>query len=324
MTRRRSGEHSAAESGNGRAPALDHVKLPHDVAVELLNAAIHDFASRHGVRVLTIKGRALADQGLRHGRGSSDADVLVDPADFEELWGLLQTHGWSDRDKAVLVDLPSAGSVLAPHARTLEHPEWPCHLDLHRYYPGFLMPAPDVFDTLWAARSATTMANRSCWVPAPSDHWLIAALHADRSRDAAQLRDLEDRARTRLQDDLADLVERARRTGASGPLSGPLRRLTGTAPTLSTGQEELTRLWRRRVASEHTLPEALAEQFRGADWKGRLRLALRQLVPSTRFAQAFHGATHDPRSLALFYLRRLIIAPRHAARVVVAALRKDR
>lgn len=324
MTRHRSGDRTVTAPGNVQPADAEEVALPHDVAVELLNAAIHDFASHQGVRVLTIKGRALADQGLRQVRGSSDADVLVDPAEFERLWGLLQTHGWTDRDKAFLVDLPPAGSVLAPHARTLEHPEWPCHLDLHRYYPGLLKPAAEVFDTLWAARSETVMAHRACPVPNPCDHWLIAALHAERSRDAAQLEDLEERALARLQDDFTNLDERARLTGASGPLSGPLGRLLGTTPALTSKEEELTRLWRRRVASEHTLPEALVEQFRVTDWKGRLRLALRQLVPSSRFAQAFHGAKTHPASLARFYLLRLISAPRHAARVVVAALRTDR
>ncbi len=30
--------------------------------------------------------------------------------------------------------------MLAPHARTLEHPRWPCQLDLHRYYPDSCDP----------------------------------------------------------------------------------------------------------------------------------------------------------------------------------------
>lgn len=320
MTQRRGGDRSFPGAENPRSPET----LPHDVAVELLNVAIHDFASLHGIRLLTIKGRPLADQGLRNVRGSSDADVLVDPVDFDRLWALLQTAGWFDRDKAVLVDLPPRGSVLAPHARTLEHPLWPCHLDLHRYYPGFLRPPTEVFEVLWAARTTTTMAHRECAVPRPTDHWLIAALHAERSHDPAQLEDLEGRARARLKEDFDDLGERARLTGATGPLNSPLERLLGRQQTLSAPERELTDLWRRRLSSERTLPEALVEQFRTAGWRGRVRLALRQLVPSTRFAQAFHGAGTDPRSLAGFYARRFANAPRQAARVLAAALRRDR
>lgn len=85
MTRHRSGDRTVTAPGTVQPANTGEVALPHDVAVELLNAAIHDFASHHGVRVLTIKGRALADQGLRQVRGSSDADVLVDPAEFERL-----------------------------------------------------------------------------------------------------------------------------------------------------------------------------------------------------------------------------------------------
>ncbi len=211
-TRRREG--SRVETGSTGTPdaGIELVPLPHNVAVELLAAAVNDFAQLHGIRILTIKGRVLADQGLRAVRGSSDVDVLVDPSAFERLWAILRSSGWTDRDRAVLVDLPREGTVLAPHARTLEHPQWPCHLDLHRYYPGFLNPAQDVFDTLWDARTTIDLAHRACPVPGVADHWLIAALHATRSRDTGQLADLEERATSRLSTDLSDLAERAQIT----------------------------------------------------------------------------------------------------------------
>lgn len=322
MTHRRRGDRSVTASGDAPIPDSARSNLPHNVAVELLAAAVSDFAEHHGVRIMTIKGRALADQGLRAARGSSDVDVLVDPSAFEHLWRLLRSNGWTDRDKAVLVDLPREGSVLAPHARTLEHPQWPCHLDLHRYYPGFLKPAQDVFDTIWRDHTTVEFAHRVCAVPSVTDHWLIAALHAQRSRDSAQLTDLEDRARSRLTTDLNDLSTRAEETGAVGPLRELLWRLTGTTFDLSADAERLSELWRRRVESEDALPETLVEQFSGAGWSARVRLAARKLVPSPRFAQAFFGVADDPMSMLRFYLRRAATAPVKLAKIISATRRR--
>lgn len=321
-TRRREG--SRVETGSTGTPdaGIELVPLPHNVAVELLAAAVNDFAQLHGIRILTIKGRVLADQGLRAVRGSSDVDVLVDPSAFERLWAILRSSGWTDRDRAVLVDLPREGTVLAPHARTLEHPQWPCHLDLHRYYPGFLNPAQDVFDTLWDARTTIDLAHRACPVPGVADHWLIAALHATRSRDTGQLADLEERATSRLSTDLSDLAERAQITGAAGPLRETLRSLTGATVTLTPEADRLTALWRRRVESPDDLPETLAEQFAGASWSTRVRLAARKLVPSPRFAQAFFGVADDPLSLFRFYLHRIVTAPVKLLRILAAARRR--
>lgn len=324
MARTHRREGSRIEAGATATPdaGAELVPLPHNIAVELLAAAVNDFAELHGIRILTIKGRVLADQGLRAVRGSSDVDVLVDPSAFELLWGLLRSSGWTDRDKAVLVELPREGTVLAPHARTLEHPQWPCHLDLHRYYPGFLNPAQDVFDTLWEARSSIELAHRECPVPAATDHWLLAALHAVRSRDSGQLVDLEERAASRLSTDLGDLAERALATGSAGPLRDTLNRLTGVTLALSPEADRLTALWRRRVESPDDLPETLAEQFAGASWPMRVRLAARKLVPSPRFAQAFFGVADDPLSLLRFYLHRIVTAPAKLLRILAAARRR--
>ncbi|AOX45504.1 nucleotidyltransferase family protein [Microbacterium sp. BH-3-3-3] len=322
MTRR--GENVPAVSRRLKRPTkLPEVALPSPVAVELLTAAINDFARLHGVRVLTIKGRALTEQGLRAVRDSSDVDVLVDPADFSRLWNILRANGWSDRDKAVLVDLPPAGSVLAPHARTLEHAQWPCHLDLHRYYPGLVKPVQEVFDALWEARGSVRIAHAECVVPSPSDHWLIAAVHAARSHDDAQAMDLEDRARARLDGDLRDVISRARVLGAAGPLAGTLQRVTGQTIPIPADEQRLTDLWSRRLGSDQTLPEAVVEQFADAGWTARLQLAARKVVPSARFAQAFFGVKNDPLSLAAFYIRRAVTAPLKLARIV-SSTRKRR
>lgn len=285
------------------------VVMPHAVAVALLPPAIHRVAAANGIRVLSIKGAVLAQQGLRSRRRPSDVDVLVDPALFEELVAILRSTGWRDRDGKVLVPLPREGTVLAPHARTLEHPRWPCQLDLHRYYPGFLRPAQDVFDRLWEQRHTAQLAHADCDVPSPTDHWLLAALHVLRSGDDPQLRELETTAADVLHGRERDLLIRAEELGAVGPLREPLTRLLGTSPVVPESDVELLAEWTRRIHDPGNLPDAFLEQFRVAGGATRIRLVLRQAWPPPRSARAFHDIGEGPFALARFYLARLALAP---------------
>jgi len=283
--------------------------MPHRAAVELLTPVVHHFASAHGIRVLSIKGDVLAAQGLRARRRPSDVDILVDPARFTDLTRLLGEAGWMDRDKKVLVALPRAGSALAPHARTLENVEWPCQLDLHRYYPGFLRPAHDVFDALWEARDTTPIAHVRCAVPAPLDHWLLAALHTLRSGDGAQLQELEASASRLFAQRQNEVVARAIELGAVGPLRDSLARLTGTRPDVPESDRPLLADWARRLDDPGNSPDAFLEQFRGARGRARLALVLRYAWPAPRSARAFHDVKAGPWGLARFYAVRLALAP---------------
>lgn len=285
------------------------VVMPHAVAVALLPPAIHHIAAVHGIRVLSIKGAVLAAQGLRSRRRPSDVDVLVDPAMFEDLVAILRSTGWRDRDGKVLVPLPRDGTVLAPHARTLEHPRWPCQLDLHRYYPGFLRPAQDVFDRLWERRHTAQLAHAECDVPSPADHWLLAALHVLRSGDEPQLRELETAASAVLRGRERDLLTRAEELGAVGPLQEPLTRILGVSPVVPDSDVELLAEWTRRIHDPGNLPDAFLEQFREASGATRIRLAFRQAWPPPRSARAFHDVGDGPLGLFRFYLARLALAP---------------
>jgi hypothetical protein len=283
--------------------------MPHSAAVALLAPAVHRFASARGIRVLSIKGAVLAEQGLRSRRPPSDVDVLVDPARFEDLVAMLSATGWRDRDGKVLVPLPRQGTVLAPHARTLEHPHWPCQLDLHRYYPGFLRPAQDVFDRLWDRRRPMQISHAECDVPAPLDHWLLAALHVLRSGDEPQLRELETAAADVLDGRGQDLLRRADELGAVGPLGESLQRITGQSPVVPDSDRELLAAWARRIHDSDNLPDAFLEQFRDARGATRVRLALRQAWPTPRSVRAFHDIGDGPIALLRFYLVRLARAP---------------
>lgn len=299
----------ADNTGRRQAQDAPSVPMPHGVAVALLAPAVHHVASAHGIRVLSIKGEVLERQGLRAGRTASDVDILVDPAHYAALVRILGAHGWGDRDGRVFVDLPGSGTVLAPHARTLEHPDWPCHLDLHRYYPGFLRPAQEVFDLLWESREAVDLAHSRCWAPDPVDHWLLASLHVARSHDASQRRDLEEKAAGTLSDRFDGLIERALSLGAGGPLRDSLERLTGTRVDIPESERRLLAVWTRRIEAPGTLPDAFVEQFREARASTRIKLLLREAWPPPRSVRAFHDIDPGGLGLVRFYLRRLVVAP---------------
>ena len=67
-----------ASIAGGRAPVDTFVEVPQRAAVSLLAPVVQAFADRHGIRVLGIKGQALALQSLRTARatGAVEADHL--------------------------------------------------------------------------------------------------------------------------------------------------------------------------------------------------------------------------------------------------------
>src|SRR4051812_48241607 len=124
-------------------------------AVPLLHGVVDEVARRHGIRILFIKGPILGQQGLRNAHASIDVDVLVDPRRVGELSHSLQELGW-----AVRVPNTSAG-VLALHSATYAHPLWPCEIDVHERFPGFLASPQATFDALWGYGTVATVARRA-------------------------------------------------------------------------------------------------------------------------------------------------------------------
>ena len=70
------------------------VELAHGEALELATAWLDYTAVSHGIRSLTIKGDTLARFDLRSPRVSSDVDVLIEPAGFDDYQALLRQSGW--------------------------------------------------------------------------------------------------------------------------------------------------------------------------------------------------------------------------------------
>jgi len=216
-------------------------------AVPLLHGVVDEVARRHGVRVLFIKGPALARQRLRDAHASIDVDVLVDPAELERLRRGLEELGW-----AVRVPNTSA-TVLPQHSVTYAHPLWPCEIDLHDRFPGFLADPQATFETLWSYRTQVDVAGRPVPCPQPAPHAAIACLHALRDADSAVNRDelarLIDVMVATFDDAQRDqLVDVARRTGAEGTLWPVLQALGVDDDTSGSTPHDLTD-WRIRTSS---------------------------------------------------------------------------
>ncbi|QHC59336.1 nucleotidyltransferase family protein [Rathayibacter sp. VKM Ac-2760] len=221
-------------------------------AVLLLHGWLSWFAEQHAHRALFLKGPGLRFHGLRGEHVSADVDVLVDPADFESFCALLEAGGWSQRRSTF------AGTRYTEHSRTLIHPSWPCDIDVHRFFPGFLAPGEVVFDELWRRRVPMPAAGRDCSIPDRAGSLLVLALHAlrsrsDNARHARELAHLIEHAALDAEQ-RADLVALARRTGAEHTLAEVLRALdavpaTPAPPVEDPAEAAALAEWTRRVSA---------------------------------------------------------------------------
>lgn len=196
--------------------ALPTVTLRADEAVELNHAWVSSLAAAHGIRALIIKGPALARQGLREERLSADTDILVDPARFSALCDLVLAAGWRERASILIAEHTS------PHSRTFVRDGWPCDLDVHRFFPGFLADPAVVFDALWARRENLDFAHQQRPVTDRAGSALILALHSVRSTQQQRRHPVE----------LAQLT-RVTLTPDEKSAVGTLALATGSAATLA-------------------------------------------------------------------------------------------
>lgn len=123
-------------------------------AVPLCLVVAERILQRAGVRALAIKGPAFGALGIRPERLSMDVDVLVDPEQRELAGRTLRGSGWTDWAPESLYE------PFGAHSRTLEHPLWPCSLDLHWTFPGFLAPLELTFEAFWEERTSVAIAHQ--------------------------------------------------------------------------------------------------------------------------------------------------------------------
>jgi Uncharacterised nucleotidyltransferase len=132
-------------------------------------------AENLGIRAFFIKGPASVIQGLRQPKTSGDVDVFVAPSALGLMLEGLRERGWRERP----VDPDSR--TFPKHSVTLDHPHWPCCIDVHFRFPGMENSATECFEVLWAHTEGLELAGQEVRVPSKALGILILALHALRS-----------------------------------------------------------------------------------------------------------------------------------------------
>nr|WP_246414283.1 nucleotidyltransferase family protein [Microbacterium thalassium] len=133
-------------------------------------------ASNHAIRALIIKGPTLHHHGLRAPRESTDVDVLVEPPRVEQLAHALLQVGWTPRRSR------HPRQADAPHSLTFVHPQWPCDIDLHAFFPGILATPTEAFELLWQSHEQLAIANVACDIPDATASSVILIANRERTR----------------------------------------------------------------------------------------------------------------------------------------------
>ena len=286
-------------------PVTEGLRL--DEAVDLGYAVAARVASDTGVRLLAIKGPILAQQALRSPAPSVDIDVLVEPAGFDRLRARLEEVGWHDGG-----DYDTPG-IVPIHSVNHRHPSWPCELDVHHWFPGFLADPGEVFDVLWERRTPAVLARVELSAPDPVAHAALAALHY--LRDSAttwgqtKAEDLAARVATWDEQRLEDLGRLAADTGASESLAPFLRRV-GAPVVASTRRLAISPDdWQMRAEAQTRAVLPWLVELGRLPWYRRPRFVVSALWMSDRHfqqSQAQEQATSGSRRAVLAArLRRL-------------------
>ena len=257
---------------------LPYLELQLDEANELLSAWACAQASNHGTRALLIKGRALADDGLRAPRTSADVDLLVEPDRFDDYCAAVLAAGWEEFPPTF------ASSHFILHSRSFRKVGWPNSFDVHSEYPGFLRGPSNAFNALWESRRMLTFAHRDCPAPSRAANALILALHSLRGA----------REQPRHQDELAhvsaitftdterdELAELAAATEASLPLRKVLAGWgVDVEPDAALSGSAAAREWQRKTTETEGLVVSWILLLARAPWRSKPGIVLRALWPS--------------------------------------------
>jgi len=259
-------------------------------AVLLAHALVARLAERAGARVLFIKGPTAVALGVRPDRPSTDVDVLVDPPAFAPLCTALESAGWVLRTPTG--NLRHAGDLVFDHSAHYIHPEWPCDLDVHYNFPGFLAPPQQVFEALWQRRTTVEVAGQEIPTPDAVGQALVVGLHALRDPKTPNSRaDLAHLARRvpLADDDAVSLSRLARDTGSTGSAATLLASLGVRALPLTAPEERRLSDWQLRQSGLGRSTAWLAE-VQQAPMRSKPATVGRALFPPREYLVSSHLA----------------------------------
>jgi hypothetical protein len=283
-------------------------ELRADEAVLLAHALVCRVAQQVGARVLFIKGRTAVALGARPDRPSQDVDVLVDPEGFDRVSSAFAAAGW--RHRIQYGGHQHVDDVSFDHSHHFIHDEWPCDLDVHYNFPGFLKPADQVFEALWARHTTTEVAGVQVTTPDLLGQALVVALHALRDPDKpSSVADLAHLART-LGRDLDDtgkqeLADLALATGAEVTARALLESVGAPVPDPSPESRASADAWafRQDVGSRSGVVWLI--ELARTPWAERPALLRRALFPPREvLLSSYLAARATRRELAVLHARR--------------------
>jgi hypothetical protein len=249
---------------------------------------------------------------------------------MEPLGRALERCNWRRRIRQSSVErLEHAAKYLFEHSVHYINDEWPCDLDVHYNFPGFLEADATVFEALWQRRVTVEIAH----VPVTCADFLgqaaIVGLHALRDPGVPHTEaDLEFLVRTlrgSTPSTLEELSVLAAATGCSHTLL-PLLEAVGATPHTSTpGDPELLRRWTARTQNAGIFTTYWIIELRHTPWRRRPALIWRALLlPREELLSLHLGADPGWRSVLGLQVRRWRRAARYLPRGIQAAIRSDR
>jgi len=292
-------------------------------AVPLGHALIDRVARDIGVRVLFIKGPSFTHHRLRPLHLSTDIDALVDPPGYDALVEALTALGFLERPKTRVAE------HVTLHSTTLIHPEWPCDLDIHGFFPGFLAPPEEVFNVLWESRTVLPIAEVECHIPGLEGSLLVLALHSLRSRHSgrrheAELQFLIDKVGPRLTAaERERVVALATKTGANATLASVLPLLgVDVDSRAQPGDDAALVDWLARIDGGASRTAVLISRLQGSTWRQRVAIVCLALWPSAADLRLEHPmAATGPVGLAKVRANRLWFGARALPRALAARRR---
>lgn len=299
-------------------------------AVPLAHALVARLAQLEGVRILFIKGPTAVALGARPPRPSTDVDVLCEPAGLERLGPALERCGWRRREhKSSAPRLRYASKYLFEHSVHYIHDEWPCDLDIHFNFPGFLAPDGVVFEALWRRHTTIQVAH---WPVRCADllgQAAIVALHGLRDpqsgHTASDLDFVRQSLRRESSEMAAELAALAVSTGSCETLQPLLAAVDAPDATSAWSDPELLRRWQVRREHSGAYRTFWLIELRHTRWRERPLMVRRALLmPVDELYSRHVGLPRTGWNTARLHVARWMRAVRYLPRGLRASRRAER